>query len=96
MQFDEEGMLALQQEIMTGCDEYTAKYKELTSLIDAVQDGTFQGTIATIFQDVYNQNKKTFDTVTNDIETKGQTIKSKTQAGVALAEDLGAFVKQGY
>ena len=42
----------------------------------------------TVFQNAYNSHKKTFTDVTTDIEDKGQEIKTKTDAGVDLLEEL--------
>lgn len=94
--FNEDVLNGLISNIITGCDEYDAAYKKLTGLIDEVQNGTFAGDVATEFQRVYNDNKGTFDQITNDIEEKGSTIKQKTQAGVQLAEDLKSDIARGY
>ena len=88
MKFDENVLRGLISQIASGCDTYIQKYKELTDLVDSVQNGTFSGEVATVFQNAYNSHKKTFTDVTTDIEDKGQEIKTKTDAGVDLLEEL--------
>ena len=91
--FEEGALVALTGKMGAECEECEAAYRELTALVQAVDSGAFTGQLADAFKASYEKSRGTFENVMRAIDETKTVLRTKTQKGVALAEDLEAKIK---
>ncbi|MBR3210532.1 MAG: hypothetical protein IKF71_01165 [Bacilli bacterium] len=88
--FDEAVLSQLVRDLAQAGDDYSTNYKDLTSLIDNIEQGTMTGPCADELKRLYDDKKGTFEAVANFVENNKSELHQKVNEGVQLLEDLRA------
>ena len=88
--FDEAVLSKLVRDLAQAGDDYSTNYKELTSLIENIEQGTMTGPCAVELKRLYDDKKGTFEAVADFVGRNQEELHQKVNEGVQLLEDLRA------
>ena len=86
--FDAAVLSQLVRDLAQAGEDYSVNYKELTSLMENIENGTMRGPVANEIKRLYDDKKTTFESIANFVSNNQGELRAKVDQGVQLLEDL--------
>jgi len=90
---EEEALMRLKQALDTAGDEYCTNYAKLTSLIQQITNGDFEGDPAETFKTKYEEKETVLRNINSTIVEASRYVEEQTKKFVNMLGELKAGMK---